>query len=376
MSVITLSATLPSEFVSTATVGTSADWLVIQKSGENYLRKIPASASAFGAANLAGSVYQEFSAANLYMPPQASILCDGGTRGIIMETAATTAYCLHFKVYAPGIGFAPLTAAAINCTTLTCSAAGAIVLPSTASIWCSGNTRGIQFNTSDTTVYGNEFKAWNASAGAWAAITAASIYCPSGTAQATAFYFSTDGDTGISRTSDNVLNLVAGGSTIAQAVSADNSLATHHVRPTVTNTYDLGNASFVYTGVWATDTSINTSDARRKADITDCDLGLDFIAALRPVSYRWQEKIVRIDRDPETLDDVPVMGPGIRRHYSLIAQEVKALLGTQDFAGYIYDEESDIHALRLSEFIAPLIKAVQEERAARLALEARIAALE
>jgi hypothetical protein len=70
------------------------------------------------------------------------------------------------------------------------------------------------------------------------------------------------------------------------------------------------------------------------------------------------------------------MGPGIRRHYSLIAQDVKALLGTQDFAGYIYDEESDIHALRLSEFIAPLIKAVQEERAARLALEARIAALE
>jgi len=174
MSIITLTATLPSEFVSTATVGTSADWLVIQKSGENYLRKIPASASAFGAANLAGYVYQNFSAANLYMPPQASILCDGGTRGIIMETAATTAYCLHFKVYAPGIGFSPLTASNISCTTLTCSDAGAILLPSTASIWCSGNQRGIQFNNSDTTIYGGELKAYNVTSGAYAPITAAS----------------------------------------------------------------------------------------------------------------------------------------------------------------------------------------------------------
>ena len=70
------------------------------------------------------------------------------------------------------------------------------------------------------------------------------------------------------------------------------------------------------------------------------------------------------------------MGPGIRRHYSLIAQEVKALLGTQDFAGYIYDEDADIHALRLSEFIAPLIKALQEEHAARLEVERRLTALE
>jgi hypothetical protein len=374
MSIITLTATLPSEFVSTATVGTSADWLVIQKSGENYLRKIPASASAFGAANLAGYVYQNFSAANLYMPPQASILCDGGTRGIIMETAATTAYCLHFKVYAPGIGFSPLTASDISCTTLTCSAAGAILLPTTASIWCSGNQRGIQFNNSDTTIYGGELKVYSVTSGAFAPIIGDSIYCATGGCTASNFRFTADADTGISRTTENILNITTGGTTQAQFL--DGELASKNVRPLSTNTYALGNASYVYTGVWATDTSINTSDARRKADITDCDLGLDFIAALRPVSYRWQEKVVRIDRDPETLEDVPVMGPGIRRHYSLIAQDVKALLGTQDFAGYIYDEESDIHALRLSEFIAPLIKAVQEERAARLALEARIAALE
>lgn len=367
MSLVTLSATLPSEFVSTASVGTSADWLVIQKSGENYLRKIPASASAFGAANLAGYVYQDFSAANLYMPPQASILCDGGTRGIIMEIAATTAYCLHFKVYAPGIGFSPLTASDISCTTLTCSSAGAIILPNTASIWCSGNQRGIQFNNSDTTIYGGELKTYSVTSGAYAPITAASIYCVTGGCTASNFRFTADADTGISRTSENILNITTGGTTQAQFL--DGELASKNVRPLSTNTYALGNASYVYTGVWATDTSINTSDARRKADITDCDLGLDFIAALRPVRYRWQEKVIRIDQDPETLDDVPVMGPGVRPHYGLVAQEVAAVLGERDFAGYIHDVDADLYALRYSEFIAPLIKAVQE-------LTARVEALE
>lgn len=374
MSLLALSATLPSEFVSTASVGTSADWLVIQKSGENYLRKIPASASAFGAANLAGNVVQDFSAANLYMPSQASIWCDGGTRGIVMANDATTAYCAGFKVYAAGVGFAPLTAGNISCTNLTCSSDGAINLPNTSSIWCSGNQRGIQFNNGDTTIYGAELKAYNVTSGAFAPITAASIYCATGGCTASNFRFTADADTGISRSTENILDITTGGTTQAQFLSGE--LASKNVRPLSTNTYALGNASYVYTGVWATDTSINTSDARRKADITDCDLGLDFIAALRPVSYRWQEKVIRIDQDPETREDVPVMGPGVRPHYGLIAQEVAAVLGERDFAGYIHDVDVDLYALRYSEFIAPLIRAVQEERAARLALESRIALLE
>ena len=52
MSLVTLSATLPSEFVSTASVGTSADWLVIQKSGESFLSRIAATPAACGAAGV------------------------------------------------------------------------------------------------------------------------------------------------------------------------------------------------------------------------------------------------------------------------------------------------------------------------------------
>lgn len=67
--------------------------------------------------------------------------------------------------------------------------------------------------------------------------------------------------------------------------------------------------------------------------------------------------------------------PGIRYHYGLVSQEVKQAvdLHTQnDFAGWILMDPSDPNSeqgLRYGEFIAPLIKAVQE-------LSARVAALE
>ena len=57
-------------------------------------------------------------------------------------------------------------------------------------------------------------------------------------------------------------------------------------------------------------------------------------------------------------------------------QQVKAALGDRDFGGHVLDAETGQHALRYSQFIAPLIKALQEEHAARLALEDRVAGLE
>ena len=45
-SVLSLNIALPSEFVYEATAGTASDWLVIQKSGEAYVRRIAATATA------------------------------------------------------------------------------------------------------------------------------------------------------------------------------------------------------------------------------------------------------------------------------------------------------------------------------------------
>jgi hypothetical protein len=68
---------------------------------------------------------------------------------------------------------------------------------------------------------------------------------------------------------------------------------------------------------------------------------------------------------------------GGRTHYGLVAQEVQAaaaMAGVTDFAGWVLADKGDPNStqgLRYDQFIAPLIKAVQELAARVVALEAR-----
>jgi hypothetical protein len=159
--------------------------------------------------------------------------------------------------------------------------------------------------------------------------------------------------------------------------------------PAADNVYVVGAPSNRWSAVWAANGSIQTSDERQKTDIQNTSLGLSFINALRPVSYKWvvggnevQNRYTEEERDAflaqdHTLPDDyfdPIVTPraGRRTHYGLIAQEVKDVLGTTDFGGYVYDAETDQHALRYDQFVAPLIKAVQELSAKVQELEARL----
>lgn len=147
--------------------------------------------------------------------------------------------------------------------------------------------------------------------------------------------------------------------------------------PGTGNTYYCGNSGNRWKEIWCQQSALNSSsDARLKTDIETCDLGLTFIQSLRPVSYRW---IVgqREWLPPDNPDDPEAKGtlvdrPGVRRHYGLIAQELRDALDGKDFAGYCYDESADEYSLRYSELIAPLIKAVQELAARVEELEAQL----
>ncbi len=118
------------------------------------------------------------------------------------------------------------------------------------------------------------------------------------------------------------------------------------ISPATNNVYSLGNAAFRFTDVYATNGTINTSDRREKKDITNSDLGLDFINKLRPVSYRWNTGV-----DNEV-------------HYGLIAQEAKQALlelrTSQKTSIVTHDETTDRYGVRYTELISPLIKAIQE----------------
>jgi hypothetical protein len=166
--------------------------------------------------------------------------------------------------------------------------------------------------------------------------------------------------------------------------------------PRSDNTYSLGLSTRRWVDVWAVDTSVNSSDIRLKKDIATSSLGLNFIKLLRPVSYKWKQTGVQEvleDKEIEHLDKqgnvelveiekVPkVTGidengrdiiettsrEGLRDHYGFIAQEVKEALDStgvgDSFAGWVLDDHNNPDSrqnLRYSEFISPLVKAVQE----------------
>jgi len=175
------------------------------------------------------------------------------------------------------------------------------------------------------------------------------------------------------------------------------------IKPYADNSISMGNSARRWTALWAVAGTIQTSDARAKTDVQDSPLGLDFINTLHPVSYKWivgKNVVTRVpDPDapqPPVVEDLPPPEPqiiyknvitpipGQRTHYGLIAQEVAASVqaaGVVDFGGYIdptleegVPPDTEL-GLRYDEFIAPLIKAVQELSAKVVALEAQVAQL-
>ena len=96
-------------------------------------------------------------------------------------------------------------------------------------------------------------------------------------------------------------------------------------------------------------------DSRFKKNIADTDLGLSFINAIRPVKFKK-----KLDSDS---------GPS---RYGIIAQEVITVLQglnkENDFWG-IRTDNPDRYGADYTQFIAPMMKAIQE-------LSAKVEALE
>lgn len=161
--------------------------------------------------------------------------------------------------------------------------------------------------------------------------------------------------------------------------------AAGHTVPSADNTYTLGGSGARWSQLWAGTTTINTSDSRTKTDIEDSPLGLEFVLQLRPVSFRYivggrkevldeSGRVVTDEDGNPTLEDLP----GQRHHYGFVAQEVQQALDGRDFGGWLLTDKDDPdseQALRYEEFIAPVVRAIQEQQELIAALELRIEAL-
>ena len=112
----------------------------------------------------------------------------------------------------------------------------------------------------------------------------------------------------------------------------------------------------------------NPSDGRFKDNQRPLPLGLSFINRLKPTEYtniypRWVDED---SADPSNTEKILEWEVGHRLRAGLIAQEVKQALideGAGDYAMWALGDKDDpesFQALSYHEFIAPLVKAVQE----------------
>lgn len=148
----------------------------------------------------------------------------------------------------------------------------------------------------------------------------------------------------------------------------------YNAAPSADNQVQLGDSR---TTTYVYGTVQNRSDIRDKADVRDTALGLDFINALRPVDYRWDMREDYIERDEDgnvvAVHERDGSKKRERYHHGVIAQELPAEFGgLQDHALAGGD---DVMSVGYDEFIAPLIKSVQELTAEVANLKVEIADL-
>ncbi len=130
--------------------------------------------------------------------------------------------------------------------------------------------------------------------------------------------------------SDAAANNLTNATAIGYGATVD---ASNHVRIGDTNVTQIGGQV-----AWS-----NLSDARAKSDIRDLDLGLDFVLALRPVSFTLKTGDGRTD-----------MG--------FLAQDVEAVLGDGYSVLGIGGDKDRTLSLRYTDLIAPMVKAIQEQQ--------------
>ena len=132
-----------------------------------------------------------------------------------------------------------------------------------------------------------------------------------------------------------------------------------NVRVSASNTVEIGNSSVVSIGGWVPWTSF--SDARIKDNIQYNVPGLSFIRLLKPATYRFnvnKENELRGIKDSTNwtgkydIEKIAFTG--------FLAQDVDAAARKvgYDFSGV--DKNGILMGLRYSEFVVPLVKAVQE----------------
>lgn len=140
-----------------------------------------------------------------------------------------------------------------------------------------------------------------------------------------------------------------------------------HFAPLLDNNRTLGRSNFRWTTVYATNGTINTSDANLKENIRQSEYGLADVMKLRAVKFNWKGQ------------------SGARDKLGLIAQEVKAVLPevvvdeelvTDEETGETKMVKTGNMGMYYSDLIPVLITAIQEQQVIIEDLKSRLSLVE
>ena len=171
-------------------------------------------------------------------------------------------------------------------------------------------------------------------------------------------------------------NICIGNAADVGANDMSNGIIIGHNISTTANKFAFGKSGDVVSNTFSSDANWSrSSDVRKKREIYDQGLGLDFINDLRTVNFQWkpQNEFPKEwnDYSETSSNDTEVIMHGF------IAQEVKEALDKhaserdKNFTGWSEGEDGMQHTSR-EMFVIPLIKAVQELSAEVKELKAKL----
>ncbi len=127
----------------------------------------------------------------------------------------------------------------------------------------------------------------------------------------------------------------------AQATESNSAAFGNGAIANLANTIRIGNSGI--TAITGNVAPTAVSDKRLKKNIKEIGVGLDFILKLRPVEYQ----LLKGDE---------------RTNFGFIAQDIEQLVGTNNSILTIDGDKDRTLGLRYTDFIAPLVKAIQEQQ--------------
>ena len=182
--------------------------------------------------------------------------------------------------------------------------------------------------------------------------------------------------TGASLTTGNDNIMIGKGADVSANAAANQITIGNDINAGGNNNFAFGKSGNVVTNDFDTDAAFSrSSDRRKKREIYDQKLGLDFINDLRTVNFQWKPS----NEFPKEWNDYSEennMDTDVIMH-GFIAQEVKEALDKHSserdskFRGWKEGEDGMQHTSR-EMFVIPLIKAVQELSAQVDTLKAEI----